>query len=138
MAEQKELPQILGNTHDRFKTPYVSIIATAAVILVLTIYSSFFTAVTIATVTRLLVYATTSLSLPVFRRRNDVPEAKFKSKLGIAASVLSLLLIIWLLTDEKVRTEGLPILIAIVIGLIIFASVRFFNRSKDADGGEEE
>jgi len=130
MAEQKELPQFLGNTHQKFKTPYISIIATAAVILLLTIYSSFFTAVTIATVTRLLVYATTSLSLPVFRRRKDVPEAKFRSRLGIAASIISLLLIVWLLTDEKVRTEGLPILIAIVVGLIIFASVRFFNRSK--------
>ncbi|HLA96007.1 MAG TPA: amino acid permease [Pyrinomonadaceae bacterium] len=140
MAEHNELPRIIGKTHEKFKTPHISIILTAAVILVLTIYSSFFTAVTIATVTRLLVYATTCLSLPVFRRRKDVPEAKFQSKLGIPATIVSLVLIGWLLTDEKVRNEGLPILIAMAVGLIIFASVWLYNRSKNeaANGPEDE
>jgi amino acid transporter len=130
MAENKELPAILGNVHSKFRTPYISIILTALVILVLTIYSTFFTAVTIATVTRLLVYATTCLSLPVFRRRKEAPEAKFKARFGIPATVVSLVLIGWLLTDEKVRTEGLPILIAIVVGLVIFAASKLLNRSK--------
>ena len=126
MAEQRELPAVIGKTHERYKTPYVSIILTAGVILVLTIYSSFFTAVTIATVTRLLVYAVTCLSLPVFRRRSDVPKANFQSRLGILAAVVSLVLIGWLLTDERVRTEGLPILIAMIVGLAIFVIFRFF------------
>ena len=130
MAENKELPAALGNVHSKFRTPYISIILTALVILVLTIYSTFFTAVTIATVTRLLVYATTCLSLPVFRRRQDAPQAKFKARFGIPATVVSLVLIGWLLTDEKVRTEGLPILIAIVVGLVIFAASKLLNRSK--------
>ena len=130
MAENKELPPVVGNVHSRFRTPYISIIATALVILVLTIYSTFFTAVTIATVTRLLVYATTCLSLPVFRRRQNAPEAKFKGRFGIPATVVSLVLIGWLLTDEKVRTEGFPILIAIVVGLVIFAASKLLNRSK--------
>ena len=73
MAEQKDLPQVLARTHEKYKTPFFSIILTAAVILVLTIQSSFFTAVTIATITRLLVYAATCLALPVFRRRSDIP-----------------------------------------------------------------
>ncbi len=130
MAEQKELPQALAKTHTRFKTPYISIIVTAAVILALTIYSSFFTAVAIATVTRLLVYATTCLSLPVFRRRADAPEAKYLSPLGIPATVLSLVLIGWLLTDERVLNESLPILIAIVIGLVIFFAYKYLGNQK--------
>lgn len=138
MAEQRELPQVIGKTHEKFKTPHISIILTAAVILVLTIYSSFFTAVTIATVTRLLVYATTCLSLPVFRRRSNVPEAKFHSKLGIAATVISLALIGWLLTDEKVRNEGLPILIAAVIGIVFFVGYRFLRKSADADSSDSQ
>ncbi len=130
MAEQKELPQAIAKTHPRFKTPYVSIILTSAVILALTIYSSFFTAVAIATVTRLLVYATTCLSLPVFRRRPDAPEAKYRSPLGIPATVLSLVLIGWLLTDERVLNESLPILIAIVIGLVIFYAYKYLGNPK--------
>ena len=130
MAENRELPAVLSRTHSKFRTPWVSILATAGVIFVLTVYSSFFTAVTIATVTRLLVYATTCLSLPVFRRRSDVPEAKFKTRLGIPATILSLLLIGWLLTDDRVRSEGLPIVIAIAIGLLLYAGSRLLARSK--------
>ena len=130
MAEQKELPQVLAKTHAKFRTPYISIILTAAVILAMTIYSNFFTAVAIATVTRLLVYVTTCISLPVFRRRNDVPEAKYMSSLGIPATVLSLVLIVWLLTDERVLNESLPILIAIVVGLVIYFAYKLFGKGK--------
>ena len=47
MAEQRDLPAVLDRTHARFKTPYVSILLTSVVILVLTIQSSFLTAVAI-------------------------------------------------------------------------------------------
>lgn len=136
MSENRELPAVIGATHAKFRTPYVSIFITSAVILVLTIYSSFLTAVTLATVTRLLVYATTCISLPVFRRRANAPEAKFRSNLGIPATIISVILIGWLLLDEKVRNEGLPILIAIVVGLIIFASYKLLGRSGN-DGNME-
>ena len=120
MAERDELPEALAKTHPRFRTPYISILLTAAAVLALTLYSTFLSAVTIATVTRLLVYVTTCLALPVLRRKTNVPPAKYHSRFGIPATILSIALIAWLLTDEKVRTEGLPILIAIIIGLVIF------------------
>lgn len=127
MAEQKELPQVIARTHERFRTPYVSIILTAVAILAVTIYSNFFTAVAIATVTRLLVYATTCLSLPVFRMRATAPEAKFKARGGIAATIISVVLIGWLLTDEKVLSESLPILYAALIGLAIYLAYKFLG-----------
>lgn len=127
MAEQNELPEIVGKTHARFKTPYVSLLLTAAAMLFLTIQSSFISALTIATITRLLVYAATCASLPVFRRKTDAPEAKFIAPFGIAAAVLSLILTVWLLTNVDYRKEGLAILIAAVVGLVIyFLSKAFF------------
>lgn len=139
MSEQRDLPAVFERTHERFKTPYVAIIATAIVILILTIQSSFLTAVAIATITRLLVYATTCLALPIFRRRKDVPAAPFSVPLGIGTAVLSILLIIWLLTNVDFAKEGLAILVAAVIGLIIFAGFRLFGRSQNSapDGMEE-
>lgn len=128
MAEQRELPPAVGATHERFKTPHVSIVITAAAILALTIYSSFFTAVTIATVTRLLVYATTCLALPVLRRRSDAEEAKFRAPFGVVAAILSLVLIAWLLTDERVLIESLPILIAGAIGFVLYAGSKLFRK----------
>ncbi len=126
MAEQKELPQILARTHEKFKTPYVSLLLTAVVIFVFTLQTSFYAALTIATITRLLVYATTCASLPVFRLRRDAPEAKFIAPFGTLAAVLSLLLIIWLLTNVDYRREGLAILIAAAVGLIVYFVYRFY------------
>ena len=133
MSENREIPSVFGATVERFKTPYVSILLTAVVILILTIQSSFLTAVTIAIVTRLIVYATTCVALPVFRYQKDAPPALFRAPLGIVAAVLSLALIGWLLTDERVRNEGLPILIAAVIGLILYFAYRIFSKRDNGD-----
>jgi amino acid transporter len=133
MAEQRELPQIIGKTHVRFKTPYVSLFLTSIVMFFLTVQSSFVSAVAIATITRLLVYATTCASLPVFRRRTNAPEAKFVAPFGIVAAVLSLILTAWLLTNVDFRKEGLAILIAAIIGLIVYFAYRIFSRNKKTE-----
>jgi len=129
MAEQKELPQFLARTHKKFKTPFLSIILTSAVILVLTIQSSFFTALTIATITRLLVYATTCAALPVFRGKTNAPKAEFLAPFGIVASILSLILIVWLLTNVDFKKEGLAILIAAAIGLVLYFVCQFTGKT---------
>lgn len=129
IAEQQELPQILGKTHKKFKTPYVSLFLTALCVLIFTTQSSFISALTISTITRLIVYATTCASLPVFRRRNDSPKAEFLAPFGIAASILSLILIVWLLTNVDFKKEGLPILIAAAVGLIVYFTYRFFRKT---------
>ena len=131
MAEQKELPQILAKTHEKFKTPYVSLLLTSVVIFVFTLQTSFYAALTIATITRLLVYATTCASLPVFRQRRDAPDAKFIAPFGIIAAVLSLILIVWLLTNVDFKKEGLAILIAAVVGLIIYFAYRLFSKGEN-------
>ena len=138
MSEQRDLPAVFERTHPRFKTPYVAIIATAVVILILTIQSSFLTAVAIATITRLLVYATTCLALPILRRRDDLPPAPFTVPLGIGAALLSVALIIWLLTNVDFVKEGIAILIAAVVGFVLFAgyrAVRATGQNDSATGG---
>lgn len=136
MSENGDLPSTLSRTHESFKTPWVSILLTSVVILILTIYSTFLTALAIATITRLLVYATTCLALPVFRKRGDAPEAKFSAPLGLLAAALSIGLIVWLLTRVDFAKEGIPILIAIVIGLIVYFVSRVLNGEREADAIE--
>lgn len=120
MAEQRELPAIIGKTHEKFKTPYVSLLLTSAMMFFLTIQSSFITALTMATITRLIVYATTCAALPVFRKKTNAPEAKFIAPFGIVAAVLSLILIVWLLTNVDFRKEGLTLIVAAVVGIVIY------------------
>lgn len=138
MSEQRDLPAVFGKIHPKFKTPHVAIIVTAVVILILTLQSSFLSAVAIATITRLIVYATTCLALPVFRRDVNMPKAPFSAPFGVAAALLSIALIIWLLTNVDFAKEGFSSLIAAVIGLVIFAGSRFFVRSTDGKTPEPE
>ncbi len=127
MSEQRDLPPVFDKTHPRFKTPHVAIIVTAIVMLILAIQSSFLTAVAIATIARLLFYATTCLALPIFRSRSGAPKAQFTAPFGIVAAILSIGLIVWLLTNVDYAKEGLAVIVAAVIGLIIFAGFRLFG-----------
>lgn len=127
MAEQGELPAILAKTHEKYKTPYIALLITAAAMLFLTVQSSFLTALTISTITRLIVYATTCAALPVFRRRQDAPKAELIVPFGIVASILSLLLTVWLLANVDFKKEGLAILILAIFGLVLYFASRFWN-----------
>ncbi len=133
IAEQGELPSIIAGTHSRFRTPHVSIAITAIAILVFTIQSSFVTALTISTITRLIVYAATCGALPVFRGRKDLPKAEFSAPLGIAAPVLSLLLIVWLLTNVDYAKEGLAVIVAAAVGLILYFLYRAVGKKDDGE-----
>lgn len=74
IAEQRQLPSFIASVHRRFATPYVAILITAAIMLLLTLKSSFVAALTISAIARLVTYGATCLSLPIFRRRSDAPR----------------------------------------------------------------
>ncbi|HVE57501.1 MAG TPA: hypothetical protein VNB22_11780, partial [Pyrinomonadaceae bacterium] len=73
--------------------------------------------------------AATCASLPFFRYRKDVPPAKFTAPFGIAAAVLSLMLIVWLLKQVDYNKEGLVMLIMAAVGLVIYFAYRFLGKS---------
>lgn len=130
MAEQGELPQMLAKTHEKFKTPSVALILTALIMFIFTIQTSFIAALTISTITRLIVYAATCAALPVFRRRQNAPKAEFIAPAGIVASILSLILIAWLLANVDFRKEGLAILIVALVGLVLYFANLFFSKTR--------
>ena len=84
IAEQNQLPAFLARVHRRFFTPHVAIVITAALMLVLTLKSSFVQALTISTIARLVTYAATCLALPVLRHRKDAPPMEFRVRGGTA------------------------------------------------------
>ena len=92
--------------------------------------TDFKTAAIISTITRLIVYATTCLALPVFRWRENVAKAEFIAPWGIGVSFLSLGLIIWLLTQVNFAKEGFAVLVAIEIGLFIGLLNEIFRKKK--------
>lgn len=123
MAEKGDMPAFLAKTGDKYKTPHFSILLTSLGIFLYTAFSTFLAALTISTVTRLIVYGMTCLALPVFRFRKNAPEAGFKAPLGILASVLSILLMFWLLRSVK-YADMLQLLLFVAIGFVFYLILR--------------
>jgi amino acid transporter len=94
--------------------------------------------VTIAVTTRLLVYATTCASLPILRWRKSAPQAAYLISFGIVLSAVSLILIVWLLTNVDYRKEGLPILISAGIGFVLYFINRLTNNGKNENKNASE
>jgi len=130
MSEQKQLPAVLSRTHVRFKTPTISILLTAVVMFLLAVQSSFLTALTLATITRLIVYASTCFALPLFRARKDLPPPAFAAPLGKTVAALSIALILWLLSNVDFTKEGLPLIVAAIVGLLVFILFRTLRKSE--------
>jgi len=123
IAEQKQLPSILGKVHQRFFTPHIAILITAAVMLVLTLKSSFVAALTISAIARLITYAVTCAALPVLRHKSNVPRALFRVRGGPVIAVASLILAAWLLANSTF-TEAWQTAVAAGVGLLIYLVYR--------------
>ena len=130
MAEQKQLPAFIGSVHRKFFTPYVAILITAALMLFLTLKSSFVAALTISTIARLVTYGATCVALPVFRSKREAPAAAFRLPGGTIIAILSLLLIIWLLMNSTLQEAKVSALAA-GVGLLIYFAYRLYqNRAR--------
>ena len=132
MADRRELPRILARIHPRFHTPHFAILITSVFMLVLTLSGTFIYAATISAIARLLAYAGTCAALPVLRRQPGADRPVFKLKAGVAASIVSLLLIAWLLlstTAAEARDTG----IALGLGLLVYLAFGLKRRPPDPD-----
>jgi basic amino acid/polyamine antiporter, APA family len=127
MAEQHQLPKVVGSIHKRFFTPYIAILITAALMLFLTLKSSFVQALTISTLARLVTYAATCLALPLFRHRHNAPPAVFRLPGGTVIAILSLLLIVWLLLHSTLQ-EAQATALAAGVGLLIYLIYWTYSR----------
>jgi len=127
MAQQQQLPSFIGSVHRRFATPYVAILITAAVMLLLTLNSSFVAALTISAIARLVTYGATCLSLPVFRQRSNAPPAAFRLHYGTVIAILALLLAAWLLANST-WNEARAAAVAAAAGLVVYFCFRLYSR----------
>jgi len=144
MAVEGQLPRLLAATHPRFHTPHVSILLTAAVVLVLTLQGSFIGAVTLSTIVRLLSYAAICAALPALRWRDRKASATglhepsavegvavagpaFRVPAGGLVAAVSLALCAWLLSSSAWR-EALTAAIAALLGLVLHGAHRALRR----------
>jgi amino acid transporter len=122
-AEQGDMPAVLARVHPKFRTPHVAILASAVLVWLATVASSFLSAITLATSTRMVVYIAGCLALITLRRRADAPAAGFVAPLGPAVAVLSSVLCFALLANASSR-ELIQLAIAAIVGALLLVGVR--------------
>ncbi|OLE55835.1 MAG: hypothetical protein AUG74_20195 [Bacteroidetes bacterium 13_1_20CM_4_60_6] len=132
MALQGQLPVQLAHVHRRFRTPHVSILVSAIAVLLLALSGTFIYAVKVTVITRVIVYASTCVALPILRRRSKTAapvrtvgkaSRSFVLPGGIWISMVCVILCLCLLANSGWR-EARDVGIAIVIGLAIYAATR--------------
>jgi APA family basic amino acid/polyamine antiporter len=140
MATHGQLPVPLGRVHQRFRTPHVSILISAVAVLLLTLPGTFIYALKVTVITRVIVYASTCVALPVLRRRarvaaptrtlKDVPLS-FEVPAGTFIAVVCVILCLWLLANSGWR-EARDVTVAVAVGLVAYAATRVSQRRSQA------
>jgi APA family basic amino acid/polyamine antiporter len=108
LAEHDDFPPAFGLVHSRFRTPYVSIVVFAALMLALAMAGSFRWNAVLSVAARLVVYLLGCATLPVLRRKQPQADA-FRLPGGVIFSVLGLALCLLLIT--RLDRDGVKILL---------------------------
>jgi amino acid transporter len=124
IGERGEAPELFAAVNSRFGTPHWALIVTAACMLGLSLSGTFIYALTVSTIARLLTYWLSCASLPVFRRRSDVPAALFRVPGGSWIALFAIALASWLLFSATWR-EMRDTAIAGAAGLALYLFARW-------------
>jgi amino acid transporter len=90
MGEGGDFPAIFAKIHSRFRTPHLSIVIFAMVLLLFSIAGNFRWNAMLSSVARLFVYGSAAAALPVLRTKQPQADA-FRLPGGVAFAVLALL-----------------------------------------------
>jgi APA family basic amino acid/polyamine antiporter len=126
MAVQGQLPRLLMRVSRKYQTPHVSILISAATVLLLSIAGTFIYAVRITVITRVIVYLSTCLALPILRRGQSMSTG-FHLPGGFLISGVCVVLCLWLLAYSAF-SEVRDVAIALGIGLAVYAATRINQR----------
>jgi len=115
MGERGDFPAFFGKIHPTFRTPHVSIVIFAVLLLAFSIFGDFRANALLSSVARLFVYGSVAAALPVLRRKHPGAEG-FRLPGGLAFSILALLITALLVTRMH-RGEFIVIAITAVLAL---------------------
>jgi len=118
MAERGEMPSFLASIHYRFRTPHAAIAMNSALVLALSLYSSFAQSATFGAIARLCVFASTCLALILLRTHSREP-APFQLPYGRVIAVMGVAFCAWLLIT-RTFTQMWMLLAIIATGIAIY------------------
>jgi amino acid transporter len=108
MGERGDFPAFFAAIHPRFRTPHISIVAFAALLIAFSVLGDFRWNATLSAVARLFMYGAVAAALPALRRKRP-GDAAFRLPGGTAFAVMALVFTGLLLTTVRWK-EGVVVL----------------------------
>jgi len=121
------LPHSLANIHPKFSTPHVSIIVYAAIGFIFSVTGEFKQLAILSSASYLIIYLGVVLAVIWFRIKNKEREGTYRIPGGIIIPGISVLVIIWLLSNLS-SGELISMSIFLIILTIIYSIIRYTLR----------
>jgi amino acid transporter len=122
LAERGDFPTLFAAVHPRLRTPYIAIVAFAALVWVFAQFAGFSWNVTLSAVARLFYYGAVCAAVPVLRRMQPQVSA-FRLRGGLLLPVTGVLICLVLLTGVDF-SKSLILLATVAVALVNWALVR--------------
>jgi amino acid transporter len=118
LSHEKQLPALFGYIHPKYRTPGFSLIAMSLAIIAVSLAWSFFTALSISSIFRALIYLLVCGSLLQLRKQKKVQQPYLKSALGIILQERAFYFVFAI--DGLQQNELVSVCVFILIGLILY------------------
>lgn len=126
-STEGQFPKIFSFIHPKRLTPTWSLLLFIAITTVVSMVWSFFAALTIGAIIRVLLYLMVCISMIMLRRKRPGATDFFKLRSGNLLAILGILFSGWLLTACK-RAELLDISLCIFIGVVVYLSFEWYKK----------
>src|SRR5688572_14195253 len=127
-SSEGQFPKIFSYIHPKRLTPTLSLILFIAITTVVSLIWSFFAALAIGAIIRVLVYLLVCISMIRLRQKNPQKKDYFKLRFGYFLAIAGILFSVWLLSSSKL-TELRDISICILAGIVIYGLYEHFKGS---------
>ncbi len=121
-SESGMLPQALARVHPRFHTPWISIIAFAAVTLLLSLSGGFQVLAVLASMALLLIYLAVCLAALRLRYTRPRPAGSFRAPGGPTVALLASAVVLWVLAHSTLHE--VLYMSAVLAGSVLYYLVR--------------
>jgi amino acid transporter len=125
MAERGDFPTFFGAIHPRFRTPHLSIVAFAAMLVLFSVVGSFRWNAVLSAVSRLFIYGSVAAALPALRQKYPRGGA-FRLPAARVFVVLSLLFT-GVLATQIHRGDLIAVAVTFTVGLVTWLWTRSRN-----------
>jgi basic amino acid/polyamine antiporter, APA family len=131
MSQAKQLPEALGRLHPRYHTPALATILFSVLMWAFAVAGTFTLLAAVAALARVYYYTTTSLAVPILRRRASASDTRFTLPGGWLIPALATIVCLWLASGST-WNQALVAGGAMVVGGIVYALLPSTRKSPAA------